>query len=146
MLISLYHSFSIEYTVSVDIVNLPTSKWPISFSLRNANICLISWSNGCSGDGKRGKDLLEQVLTFLFFIIFVMPSLYIAAHDNKRILLSLNQPHPPPPIGLSSVGFLEQSMGARNPVGIGLWYRPSRVGNLSPSMGREIDSRNRVWN
>jgi hypothetical protein len=63
----------------------------------------------------------------------------------------------------------EQYMGARNRVGIGLSYRParllmlvvwydnsvptwflapidSRVENLNPAMGREINSRNRVWN
>ncbi len=44
--------------------------------------------------GRGGKDLVEQVLTLFVFIIFVMPSLYIAAHDNKRIPLTLNQPPP----------------------------------------------------
>ncbi len=43
-------------------------------------------------------------------------------------------------------GISKQSMGARNRVGIGLSYRPARVGILSPAMGQGIDSRNRVWN
>ncbi len=69
----------------------------------------------------------------------------------------------------ASAGNFEQSMGARNRVGIGLSYRPARllmlvvwydnsvpiwflapidsgVENFSPAMGREINSRNRVWN
>ncbi len=37
-------------------------------------------------------------------------------------------------------------MGARNRVGIELSYQPARVGNLSPAMGRGINSRNQVWN
>ncbi len=32
-------------------------------------------------------------------------------------------------------GIVEQSMGARNRVGIGLSYRPTSVGNFSPAMG-----------
>jgi|688.fasta_scaffold764505_1 hypothetical protein len=53
--------------------------------------------------GTGGKDLLEQFLTLFVSIIFVMPSLYIAAHDNKIIQA---------PIDLSRVGTLEQSIGA----------------------------------
>jgi hypothetical protein len=41
-------------------------------------------------------------------------------------------------------GIFKQSMGAGNRVGIGLSYWPARVENLSSSMGRGIDSRNRV--
>jgi hypothetical protein len=32
-------------------------------------------------------------------------------------------------------GIFKQSMGARNRVGMGLSYRPTRVGNFSPAMG-----------
>jgi hypothetical protein len=32
-------------------------------------------------------------------------------------------------------GILKQSIGTRNRVGIGLWYRPDRGSNLSPTMG-----------
>ncbi len=39
-----------------------------------------------------------------------------------------------------SAGILEQSMGARNRVGIGLSYRPARAGIFKESMG----ARNRV--
>jgi hypothetical protein len=46
----------------------------------------------------------------------------------------------------TSSGIVKQSMRAGNRAGIGLSYRPARVENLSPAMGRGIDSRNRVWN
>jgi hypothetical protein len=47
---------------------------------------------------------------------------------------------------LTSAGVFKQSVGARNRIGIELSYRSASVGNLSPAMGRGIDSRNRVWN
>ncbi len=46
----------------------------------------------------------------------------------------------------SDTWILNISMGAMNRLGTRLSYRPARVENLSPAMGRGIDSRNQVWN
>jgi hypothetical protein len=61
-------------------------------------------------------------------------------HSNLYILTDFTLPSPLSNVDCNCAGFLEQSMGARNRVVIGLSYRPARAGILKQSRG----ARNRV--
>jgi hypothetical protein len=73
----------------------------------------------------RTKGNIREYFTCIcriFYLLFVL----LDCHKYAKVLVTPKHLPPPPHASVSCAGILEQPMGARNRVGIGLSYRPAR--------------------